>query len=216
MSDIPRLRVTEIFYSLQGEAKTIGFPTLFIRLTGCPLRCQYCDSAYAFQGGEWWSVDEIISKVKEHNPSYITVTGGEPLAQKNCLLLLVRLCDLGVNVSLETSGAMPIQAVDARVSRVVDIKTPGSGESDKNLWQNLEYLSANDQVKFVLCDEGDYRWAKDILLQYSFPRGCEILFSPSSGQLSATELADWIVRDRLNVRFQIQLHKLLWGDEPGR
>ena len=216
MSDIPRLRITEIFYSLQGEAKTIGYPTLFIRLTGCPLRCQYCDSAYAFQGGNWWSVDEIISKVNEYEPSYITVTGGEPLAQKNCLLLLQRLCDLGANVSLETSGAMSIQAVDGRVSRVVDVKTPGSGESDKNHWQNIEFLSANDQVKFVICNEDDYLWAKNVLQEYSFPKGCEILFSPSSGQLSVTELADWIVRDRLTVRFQIQLHKLLWGDEPGR
>jgi len=212
----PRLRITEIFHSLQGEAVTVGCPTVFVRLTGCPLRCQYCDSAYAFQGGEWRDVDSIVDEVLAYGAQYVTVTGGEPLAQKNCLPLLVKLCDAGLSVSLETSGALPIGDVDCRVSRVVDIKTPGSNEVDKNLWGNIDRLADNDQVKFVLCSEDDYDWAKSIIQKYSFPTGCEILFSASATQLSATKLADWIVRDRLKVRFQLQLHKLLWDDEPGR
>jgi len=216
MSNNPRLRITEIFYSLQGESKTVGCPTVFIRLTGCPLRCQYCDSAYAFQGGDWWGVDDIVTETLKYNSQYVTVTGGEPLAQKNSLLLLKKLCDVGVNVSLETSGALDISEVDSRVSRVMDIKTPGSGEVAKNLWGNIELLTSHDQVKFVLCSKGDYDWAKSILQKYSFPKGCEILFSVSVNELSPTELADWIVEDRLKVRFQVQLHKLLWGDKPGK
>ncbi len=216
MSKNPRLRITEIFYSLQGEAITVGCPTVFIRLTGCPLRCQYCDSAYAFQGGDWWDIDDIVTETLKYNSQYVTVTGGEPLAQKDSLLLLKKLCDTGVNVSLETSGALDISEVDGRVSRVMDIKTPGSGEVAKNLWKNIDLLTSRDQVKFVLCSKDDYDWAKSILQIYSFPKDCEILFSVSVNELSPTELADWIVEDRLKVRFQVQLHKLLWGDEPGR
>ena len=216
MSENPRLRITEIFYSLQGEAITVGCPTVFIRLTGCPLRCQYCDSAYAFQGGDWWSINDVVAETLKYNAEYVTVTGGEPLAQKNSLLLLEKLCDAGASVSLETSGALDIGEVDSRVSRVVDIKTPGSGEVTKNLWKNIELLTSRDQVKFVLCGREDYDWAKSILQKYCFPKGCEILFSVSVNELSPTDLADWIVADRLKVRFQVQLHKMLWGDEPGR
>jgi len=216
MSEAIRLRITEIFFSLQGEAKTAGLPTVFVRLTGCPLRCQYCDTAYAFQGGEWFSIEEIIEEVEKYDTQYVTVTGGEPLAQKNCLPLLVQLCDLGYQVSLETSGSISIEHVDTRVSRVMDIKTPDSGECEKNLLDNIGFLSAEDQVKFVICSESDYEWSKQILRDYTFPEGCEILFSPSAQQLKPTDLADWILRDQLPVRFQVQLHKILWADEPGR
>lgn len=211
-----QLRVTEIFFSLQGESSTVGIPTVFIRLTGCPLRCQYCDTTYAFQGGKWMSLDEIIDQLIGFGTRYITVTGGEPLAQKNCLGLLSELCDRGYQVSLETSGALDVSNVDKRVTKVMDIKTPCSGESDKNRFDNIQYLLPQDQVKFVICNREDYEWAKDILKQYQLTERCEALFSPSTGQLAARELADWIIEDKLAVRFQLQLHKILWGDEPGR
>ena len=211
-----RLRITEIFYSLQGEARSVGCPTVFIRLTGCPLRCGYCDTSYAFQGGEWYSLDDILQEVARYNTRHVTVTGGEPLAQKPCLNLLSRLCDAGYQVSLETSGAMDVSAVDSRVVKVMDIKTPASGEVDKNLDSNLQYLTSQDQVKFVLSDRQDYDWAVALLRQQALAEKCEVLFSPVYGQLDARQLADWILADQLPVRFQIQLHKLLWGDEPGR
>jgi 7-carboxy-7-deazaguanine synthase len=211
-----RLRITEIFLSLQGEARDAGWPTVFVRLTGCPLRCGYCDTAYAFHGGAWWDIDAILAEVARHGVRHVCVTGGEPLAQKRCLGLLQRLCDAGYAVSLETSGALDVSAVDPRVSRVVDIKTPGSGEVARNLWQNLPLLTARDQVKFVLCSRADYEWARAVLAAHRLAERCDVLFSPSHGQLGARELADWIVADRLPVRFQIQLHKLLWQDEPGR
>jgi len=211
-----RLRITEIFYSLQGEARSVGCPTVFIRLTGCPLRCGYCDTSYAFQGGEWNTLDDILQEVTRYNTRHVTVTGGEPLAQKPCLNLLSRLCDAGYQVSLETSGALDVSAVDSRVVKVMDIKTPGSGEVDKNLDSNLQYLSSQDQVKFVMSDRQDYDWAVALLQQHALADKCEVLFSPVHGQLEARQLADWILADQLPVRFQIQLHKLLWGDEPGR
>ncbi len=210
------LRITEIFYSLQGEAKTIGLPTVFVRLTGCPLRCQYCDSEYAFFGGERKSLDEILAEVASYKPRYVCVTGGEPLAQPNCLPLLSALCDEGYEVSLETSGALPIDQVDARVSRVVDLKTPDSGESSRNLYENIPRLNQLDQVKFVLCSRADYDWARLKVDELKLAeRAGEVLFSPSFGQLDAKELADWVVQDNLPVRFQLQLHKLLWSDAPG-
>jgi len=211
-----RLRITEIFYSLQGEARSVGCPTVFIRLTGCPLRCGYCDTSYAFQGGEWYSLDDILQEVARYNTNHVTVTGGEPLAQKPCLNLLSRLCDAGYQVSLETSGALDVRAVDSRVIKVMDIKTPASGEVDKNLDSNLQYLTPVDQVKFVMSDRQDYDWAVALLRQQALADKCEVLFSPVHGQLDARQLADWILADQLPVRFQIQLHKLLWGDEPGR
>lgn len=211
-----RLRLTEIFFSLQGETRTVGLPTVFVRLTGCPLRCQYCDTAYAFHGGTWWELDAIIAEVKQYHAHYVTVTGGEPLAQKDCLILLKRLCDEGFEVSLETSGAIDVSKVDPRVVKVMDIKTPGSGEVEKNRWENLADLLPHDQIKFVICDEADYIWTKKILAQYKLNDTCQILFSPSYQQLKPSELADWILRDRLSVRMQVQLHKYLWGDVPGR
>lgn len=211
-----RLRLTEIFLSLQGESRSIGVPTVFVRLTGCPLRCQYCDTAYAFHGGEWWDYDGILAEVARHGVRHVCVTGGEPLAQKRCPELLRRLCDAGYEVSLETSGAMDIGVADTRVSRVLDIKTPGSGEVARNLWDNLGKLTAHDQVKFVVCSREDYEWARAVLAEHRLADTCEVLFSPSFGQVDATALADWIVADRLPVRFQVQLHKLLWNDEPGR
>ena len=211
-----RLRLTEIFLSLQGEARSIGWPTVFVRLTGCPLRCQYCDTAYAFHGGDWWSFDGILDEVARHGARHVCVTGGEPLAQKRCVALLARLCDAGYEVSLETSGAIDIGEVDPRVSRVLDIKTPASGEVARNLWSNLPLLTPHDQVKFVICDRGDYEWSKGVLAEHRLAATCDVLFSPSFGQVSPRELADWIVEDRLQVRFQVQLHKLLWDDAPGR
>ncbi len=211
-----RLRVSEIFYSLQGESRTVGWPTVFIRLTGCPLRCTYCDTEYAFQGGEWMSFDEILAQTAVFHSHYVTVTGGEPLAQKNCLPLLQRLCDAGYMVSLETSGALDIAAVDARVTIVMDLKTPSSTEKAKNRYQNIGELKPSDQVKFVLGTRADYDWARAKLAEYDLAQRCEVLFSPVQGELSATELANWILADRLPVRMQIQLHKLLWGDEKGR
>ncbi|WP_455365634.1 7-carboxy-7-deazaguanine synthase QueE [Kaarinaea lacus] len=210
------LRITEIFYSLQGESRSVGLPTVFIRLTGCPLRCQYCDTSYAFTGGDWMSIDEIMERVRQYPTRWVTVTGGEPLAQKNCLQLLVELCDAGYQVSLETSGAMPVKDVDQRVIKVMDLKTPASGEVDKNLSENLQYLLAHDQIKFVICDEQDYQWAKKIIEDRCLTDKYEVLMSPSFGQMDATQLAGWILRDGLAVRFQLQLHKILWGDEPGR
>ena len=211
-----RLRITEIFCSLQGEARAAGWPTVFVRLTGCPLRCGYCDTAYAFHGGEWRDIDAIVDEVQSHGVRHVCVTGGEPLAQKRCIALLQKLCDAGFDVSLETSGAIDIGEVDARVSRVVDIKTPGSGEVARNLWDNLPLLNARDQVKFVICSRADYDWAKDVLAEHRLDERCEVLFSPSYMQVKPRELADWIVADRLPVRFQMQLHKQLWGEEQGR
>ncbi len=210
-----QLRITEIFFSLQGETSRVGLPTAFIRLTGCPLRCGYCDTAYAFTGGKSLAIEEILKQVAHYAPRYVTVTGGEPLAQKNCGVLLTALCDAGYQVSLETSGALDIGTVDARVMRVVDIKTPASGEVDKNRWENLALLRSNDEVKFVLCNEEDYCWACRILEQHRLAEKCGVLFSPSQGELDATRLAEWILRDRLPVRFQIQLHKILWNNEAG-
>jgi 7-carboxy-7-deazaguanine synthase len=211
-----RLKITEIFLSLQGEARDAGWPTVFVRLTGCPLRCQYCDTAYAFFGGEWRGIDEILAEVASHGVRHVCVTGGEPLAQKRCLDLLRRLCDAGYRVSLETSGAIDVADVDPRVSRVVDIKTPGSAEVERNRWENLPLLTAHDQIKFVICSRDDYDWARDIVAEHRLSERCDVLFSPSKSDVSARDLADWIVQDRLPVKFQMQLHKLLWNDEPGR
>ena len=211
-----RLRITEIFFSLQGETKTVGLPTVFVRLTGCPLRCQYCDTAYAFHGGVWFDIDAILTDIQKYKTRYVTITGGEPLAQKPCLKLLTLLCDEGYEVSLETSGALDISAVDKRVSKVVDIKTPGSGEVEKNRWDNIPYLLPHDQIKFVICDEHDYHWAKEIIQQHHLTNCCHILFSPSFHQTNPRELAEWILRDQLEVRMQLQLHKHVWGDVPGR
>lgn len=209
------LRITEIFYSLQGETSRTGLPTVFVRLTGCPLRCGYCDTAYAFHGGSYVTIDAILSQVAQYQPRYVCVTGGEPLAQRQALALLTALCDAGYEVSLETSGALDIAAVDSRVARVVDIKTPASGESQKNHWQNMTLLTDNDELKFVIVDEADYLWAKDVLLAQQLTQRCSVLFSPVHG-MDASQLADWILRDRLPVRMQLQLHKLLWGEAKGR
>jgi 7-carboxy-7-deazaguanine synthase len=211
-----RLKITEIFYSLQGEADTVGFPTVFVRLTGCPLRCQYCDTAYAFHGGEWLGVEQVLGRVAEFAPRYVCVTGGEPLAQKNCLPLLEQLCDAGYRVSIETSGAMPLAAVDARVIRVVDVKTPGSREERRNRYDDLALLRAEEQVKFVICDRADYDWSRARVAELGLAQRCQVLFSPSAEQLPARDLADWILADRLPVRFQLQLHKVLWGNVAGK
>jgi 7-carboxy-7-deazaguanine synthase len=211
-----RLKITEVFRSLQGETSLAGWPTVFIRLTGCPLRCQYCDTAYAFHGGAWRTIDELLAEVEAHGVRHVCVTGGEPLAQKPCLELLARLCDAGYVVSLETSGAIDVAEVDPRVIRILDLKTPGSGEVERNLWQNLEVLSPQDQVKFVICDRADYDWARGIVDQHGLAARLTVLFSPSHEQLPARELADWIVADRAPVRMQVQLHKDLWGNERGR
>jgi 7-carboxy-7-deazaguanine synthase len=215
-TDTTRLRITEIFLSLQGESRTVGWPTVFVRLTGCPLRCGYCDTEYAFTGGEWMSMDAVLERVAAYGVHHVTVTGGEPLAQKPCQLLLRHLCDQGHEVSLETSGAMDVSGVDPRVVKVMDLKTPGSGESHRNRFENLNYLTLRDQVKFVICDRADYEWARQTVATHDIGARCEILFSPSHDQLPASDLADWIIADRLAVRFQIQLHKYLWGNEPGR
>jgi 7-carboxy-7-deazaguanine synthase len=211
-----RLKLTEIFYSLQGEADTAGIPTVFVRLTGCPLRCQYCDTAYAFHGGQWWQLADILERVAQFQPRYVCVTGGEPLAQPHCLALLSALAEAGYRVSLETSGGMAIDAVDPRVIRVVDVKTPGSGEEHRNRYEQLALLRPEEQIKFVLCDRADYDWSRGKLAALQLVERCQVLFSPSHEQLPARELADWILADRLPVRFQIQLHKYLWGNEPGR
>ena len=210
------IRITEIFLSLQGETRTVGLPTAFIRLTGCPLRCTYCDTTYAFRGGEILSIHDILATVKAFGAHYVTVTGGEPLAQANCLPLLTQLCDAGYEVSLETSGALDISKVDQRVIKVLDIKTPGSNEVMRNRFENIDHLLKHDQVKFVICDRVDYEWSKKIVDEYQLNQHCEVLFSPSYQQLENRALADWIIADRLPVRFQIQLHKYIWGDVPGK
>ncbi|MFM9913216.1 MAG: 7-carboxy-7-deazaguanine synthase QueE [Methylophilaceae bacterium] len=209
------LRIHEIFFSLQGEASRVGLPTVFVRLTGCPLRCGYCDTEYAFHGGATMKIADIMTQVASYGVKRVTVTGGEPLAQKTCLKLLKTLCDDGYDVSLETSGAMDISAVDSRVAMILDVKTPGSGEVEKNLWQNLELLNAKDEVKFVLCDAADYQWAKQILADKAITEKCPVLFSPVYSLLQPRELAEWILKDKLPVRMQIQLHKILWGEKPG-
>ncbi|MBL1319978.1 MAG: 7-carboxy-7-deazaguanine synthase QueE [Methylophaga sp.] len=209
-------RITEIFYSLQGETRTVGLPTVFVRLTGCPLRCGYCDTEYAFHGGEKRNISDIVAEVQNYNPRYVTVTGGEPLAQQSCHELLSALCDLDYEVSLETSGAMDLSSVDPRVVTVMDLKTPASGEESKNKYNNIQHLKANDQLKFVICDRNDYDWACQKLTEYDLPTRCEILFSPIHGELKPADLADWIIEDNLPVRMQIQIHKYLWGDEQGR
>jgi 7-carboxy-7-deazaguanine synthase len=210
------LRITEIFFSLQGEARTVGLPTVFVRLTGCPLRCHYCDTEYAFHGGEVQAIDKILTTVSTYKPRYVCVTGGEPMAQPNCVVLLRKLCDAGYQVSLETSGAIALDKVDSRVSRVVDLKTPASGEVEKNDYRNLSLLNRHDQVKFVLCDRADYEWARFKIDEYRLSEKVdEILFSPSYEQLAARQLAEWILADNLPVRLQVQLHKVLWGETPG-
>ena len=210
------LRVNEIFLSLQGETSRTGLPTVFVRLTGCPLRCGYCDTAYAFHEGTTRAIEDVMQEVSGHGTPYVCVTGGEPLAQAPCLVLLKRLCDAGYSVSLETSGAIDITGVDARVSRIVDIKTPGSAEVDKNRWENIEHLTAHDEVKFVLCSEEDYRWAVDVLRKHRLAERCPVLFSPSYADVPPAKLAEWILRDRLPVRMQVQLHKVLWGEARGK
>nr|WP_245586244.1 7-carboxy-7-deazaguanine synthase QueE [Solimonas soli] len=211
-----RLKITEIFLSLQGESSSVGWPTVFVRLTGCPLRCQYCDTTYSFYGGQWLTLDDILAEVTRLGARHVCVTGGEPLAQKNCLPLLARLCDAGHRVSLETSGALDIGAVDARVVRVVDIKTPGSGEVARNRWENIELLQPHDEIKFVLCSREDYDWARERVAEHRLAERCAVLFSPSQDQLDARALADWLIADRLPVRFQMQLHKVLWGNVAGK
>lgn len=210
-----RLRVSEIFLSLQGESTSVGLPTVFVRLTGCPLRCRYCDTEYAFRGGENLQLPDLLGRVAAYGVRHVTVTGGEPLAQPACLSLLTQLCDAGYSVSLETSGALDVGAVDARVVKVLDLKTPGSGECERNLYRNLDSLAPRDQVKFVICDRSDYEWARAQIGERRLAGRCELLFSPAWGQQDATQLAQWILEDRLPVRFQLQLHKLLWGDAPG-
>lgn len=211
-----RIRLTEIFHSLQGESDSIGWPTVFIRLTGCPLRCVWCDTEYSFHGGEWHEIDEILVTVARFGARHVCVTGGEPLAQKRCLALLEALCNGGYEVSLETSGALDISAVDARVRRVMDLKPPGSGEVARNLWSNLDHLQPHDQIKFVLASRDDYDWAVARIVEHALVSRCPVLFSPVHGQMAPRDLADWIIEDKLPVRFQMQLHKLLWGSEPGR
>jgi len=211
-----RLRITEIFHSLQGEADAVGWPSVFVRLTGCPLRCGWCDTTYSFHGGEWRTIDAVLDEVATHGARHVCVTGGEPLAQKRCLALLARLCDAGYEVSLETSGALDVGEVDARVRKVVDLKAPGSGEVARNLWSNIAHLLPHDQVKVVLADRFDYDWAVARVREYGLDARCQVLFSPVHGRLAPRTLAEWILADRLPVRMQLQLHKLLWGEEPGR
>ncbi|MEO5829210.1 MAG: 7-carboxy-7-deazaguanine synthase QueE [Rhodanobacter sp.] len=211
-----RLRITEIFHSIQGEADAIGWPTVFVRLTGCPLRCVWCDTEYSFHGGDWHAIDEIMAEVATHGARHVCVTGGEPLAQKRCLILLQRLCDAGYEVSLETSGALDVSAVDARVHKVMDLKAPGSGESQRNLWSNLEHLLPHDQIKIVIASRADYEWACAMLGQHQLAERCMVLFSPVHGAVEPRELAEWILADKLPVRFQLQLHKLLWNDAAGK
>jgi 7-carboxy-7-deazaguanine synthase len=210
------LKIHEIFHSLQGESTRVGLPTVFVRLTGCPLRCGYCDTEYAFQGGENMTLDQILERVASYGTRYVTVTGGEPLAQKQCITLLKRLCDAGYSVSLETGGSLDTSHVDSRVSIILDIKTPGSGEMQKNLWGNLQHLKPSDEVKFVLCGREDYEWAKQVLVERGIVEKCTVLFSPVYSQLNPTELAEWVLQDHLPVRMQVQLHKILWGETPGK
>jgi 7-carboxy-7-deazaguanine synthase len=216
LSATPRLKITEIFHSLQGEAQFVGMPTVFVRLTGCPLRCHYCDTAYAFHGGDWWSLPDILDRVAQFKTHDVCVTGGEPLAQRGCVPLLHELCERGFRVSLETSGALPIEGIDARVSRVVDVKTPGSGEEARNLYPQLQTLTPIDQIKFVITSRSDYDWSRELLAAQALDQRCGVLFSPSFGQVEPRALAEWILADRLPVRFQLQLHKILWGEERGR
>ncbi len=211
-----KLKLTEIFFSLQGESTRVGLPTVFVRLTGCPLRCVWCDTTYSFTGGEWWNLDTIMEEVARHDARYVCVTGGEPLAQKSCLPLLAALCDAGYAVSLETSGALDISQVDPRVSKIVDLKAPGSGELEKNRWENLDHISSADEIKLVLADEADYEWARQVVAEHRLDQRCGVLLSPVQGQLSPDRLAEWILRDRLPVRMQVQLHKVIWGNVPGR
>jgi 7-carboxy-7-deazaguanine synthase len=211
-----RLRLTEIFLSVQGEADAVGWPTVFVRLTGCPLRCQFCDTAYAFNGGTLRALDEVLAEVAAYGVRHVCVTGGEPLAQRACLALLTALCDAGHQVSLETSGALDAREVDTRVARVIDVKTPGSAEVARNFLPNLEALRPRDQVKFVICGREDYEWSRSFIAEHGLPARTQVLFSPSHAQVLPRELAEWILADRLPVRFQLQLHKQLWGDVPGR
>ena len=210
-----QLKIFEIFYSLQGESSRVGLPTIFIRLSGCPMRCHYCDTAYAFQGGSMMTVDEIIKTIKKYDTRYVTVTGGEPLAQKEVLSLLKVLADQNYEVSLETGGGLSIKEVDPRIKIILDIKTPESGEEKKNHWDNLNLIHSKDEIKFVLCSREDYDWAKKILNQYKLAEKCDVLFSPVYQKLNTTNLGNWILEDQLPVRMQIQLHKLLWGEKPG-
>ena len=210
-----KLKIHEIFYSLQGESSRVGLPTVFVRLTGCPMRCVYCDTAYAFSGGSNMEISDILVKVADYGTKYVTVTGGEPLAQKGCLVLLQQLCDAGYSVSLETGGAIDISPVDKRVSVILDVKTPDSGEVENNVWGNLEHLKQTDEVKFVLCSRADYDWAKEILNQHHISEKCPVLFSPVYSQINPTDLAGWVLEDKLPVRMQVQLHKILWGEKPG-
>ncbi len=214
--DVDSLRITEIFYSLQGEARAAGAPTVFVRLTGCPLRCKYCDTAYAFHGGQRRDMDDILAEVARHGVQHVCVTGGEPLAQPGCAVLVRRLCDAGYRVAVETSGALDIRPIDTRASRIVDLKTPGSGECQRNRWDNLDVLTGDDQIKFVICDRADFEWAAATCREHSLWDRCPVWFSPSHGQVEPSALADWILGERLPVRLQLQLHKQLWGDQPGR
>ncbi|WP_343229993.1 7-carboxy-7-deazaguanine synthase QueE [Rhodanobacter sp. DHG33] len=211
-----RLRITEIFHSIQGEADAIGWRTVFVRLTGCPLRCTWCDTTYSFHGGEWHAIDDILAEVAGHGAQHVCVTGGEPLAQKRCLILLQRLCDAGYEVSLETSGALDVSTVDPRVRKVMDLKAPDSGESARNLWSNLDHLLPHDQIKIVIASRADYEWARGVVAEHAIDRRCMVLFSPVWGAVEPRELAEWIIDDRLPVRFQLQLHKLLWNDAKGK
>jgi len=212
---VAQLKIFEIFYSLQGESSLVGLPTIFIRLSGCPMRCHYCDTAYAFQGGSMMTIDEIMEAIKKYHTHYVTVTGGEPLAQKEVLNLLKVLADQNFKVSLETGGGLSIKEVDPRIKIILDIKTPESGEEKKNYWENLNFIHLKDEIKFVLCSREDYDWAKKIINQYKLPEKCDVLFSPVYQKLNNTDLGNWILEDQLPVRMQIQLHKLLWGEKPG-
>jgi 7-carboxy-7-deazaguanine synthase len=211
-----RVKLTEIFLSIQGEADSVGWPTVFVRLTGCPLRCQYCDTAYAFHGGTWFSFDQVLADVASYGTRHVCVTGGEPLAQRNSLELMRRLCDANYRVSLETSGAMDVNAVDPRVLRVVDVKTPGSGEVERNRYENIDGLRLEEQIKFVICSRQDFEWSLDLVRSRALHERCSVLFSPSYGQVEPRDLAQWILDARAPVRLQVQLHKYLWGETPGR